>query len=47
MPECMEGRKLLLCEYIERTWLMWSIAGMTVARLGVKHEKYNVVSLRT
>ena len=43
----MEGRKLLLRKYVERTWSMWSITGMTVARLGVEREKYNVVSLRT
>lgn len=36
----------------ERMWLvrtvsMWSIAGMTMARLGVSREKNNVASLKT
>ena len=47
MPERIAGRNFLLREYVERTWFMWSIAGMTVARFGVEREKYSVASFRT
>ena len=45
MLDWMDGRSFLLHEYIANSMLMWSIAGMTVARLGVEREKNNVASL--
>ena len=35
----------MLFELVTRTLSMWSIAGMTVERLGVPQEKNSVVSL--
>ena len=47
MPKHIAGRNFLLREYVKRTWSMWSIARMTVARFGVEHKKYSVASFRT
>jgi hypothetical protein len=41
----IDGSKVGLRELLVRVSSMWSIARITVARLGVKHEEKRVVSL--
>ena len=42
----MDRRSFLLCADVVNSMSMWSMAGMTAARVGVEHKKKNVASLR-
>ena len=42
----MDGRRFLLHADVTNSMSMWSMAGMTAARVGVEREKNNIASLR-